>query len=289
MLQILKTKLDIYLRLTRLDKPVGIWLLMWPTLWGLLLAGQGHPPISILLVFVFGTVLMRSAGCVLNDIADRNFDGAVDRTKARPLAKQEITVKEAYLLALILVLMAFALVLTLNRLTVFMSAPALFLAASYPYTKRFFVMPQAYLGIAFGFGIPMAFAAVQHTIPIQAWLLLITNVAWSVAYDTQYAMVDRPDDLKIGIRSSAILFGRHDVLAIISCLFLVLAIWAWVALDAHLGWPFWAGWSMACAHVEYQHHAIKKRLPASCFQAFLSNVWFGAYLTIGLWLSYYFG
>jgi len=204
-------KLNAYFRLMRLDKPIGILLLLWPTLWALWLASNGWPDNRLLFIFIVGTVLMRSAGCVMNDVADRHFDGHVARTDKRPLVAGEVSVKEALLLATLLSLVAFGLVLTLNALTIALSFAALFLAASYPFTKRFFALPQAYLGIAFGFGIPMAFAAVQGWVPQQAWLMLVANIAWSLAYDTEYAMVDRPDDLKIGIRSSAITFGKYDV------------------------------------------------------------------------------
>jgi 4-hydroxybenzoate polyprenyltransferase len=203
--------------LMRLDKPIGILLLLWPTLWALLIASNGKPDMVIVLIFIIGTVLMRSAGCVMNDIADANFDGLVERTKNRPLAKKEITQKSAYILAIVLSLIAFILVNFLNLLTVQLSVSALFLAATYPLTKRFFAMPQAYLGIAFGFGIPMAFAAVNNQVPQVAWVLLLANVFWAIAYDTEYAMVDREDDLKIGIKSSAITFGRYDVLAVMLC------------------------------------------------------------------------
>lgn len=276
-----------YMQLCRLDKPVGIWLLLWPTLWGLILAGQGHPPILVSIIFVVGTVLMRSAGCVLNDIADRNFDGAVERTQHRPLATGALSVKQAYGFALLLVLLAFLLVCQLNRLTIILSLPALLLAVSYPYTKRFFAIPQAYLGIAFGFGIPMAYAAIQGQVPMTAWFLLLANVFWSIAYDTAYAMVDRADDLKIGIRSSAITFGRYDVFAVMLCFGLMLALWALVAVKEQLSWPVWVGIAVASVQISQQYLAIKKRLPADCFQAFLDNVWIGLSLTAGLWLSYF--
>ena len=207
-------KLDAYERLLRLDKPIGILLLLWPTLWALWIASRGMPDWIILLIFITGTVLMRSAGCVMNDIADRKFDGLVERTKNRPLATGEVSVKEAYLLAAGLSLLAFLLVLQLNQTTVFLSFAALFLAATYPFTKRFLAIPQAYLGIAFGFGIPMAFAAVENHIPPVAWILMLANLLWTIAYDTEYAMVDRDDDVKIGIKSSALLFGQYDVFAV---------------------------------------------------------------------------
>lgn len=280
-------KWNAYYRLTRLDKPVGIWLLMWPTLWGLLVAGQGSPQMGVVAVFVLGTILMRSAGCALNDIADRHVDGSVTRTRLRPLATGEISVKEAYLVAIGLSLIAFFLVCTLGWKVVVWSMPALFLAVSYPYTKRFFAIPQAYLGVAFGFGIPMAFVAIQGNVPAVAWWLLLGNVCWSVAYDTAYAMVDRADDLKIGIRSSAISFGRFDVLAIMLCFTAMLLLLAKVAHELGLGWSFWISWVVAIGQIIRQYYLIKTRLPALCFKAFLENVWIGAVLTAGMAAAYW--
>ncbi|MGP1716943.1 MAG: 4-hydroxybenzoate octaprenyltransferase [Methylophilus sp.] len=282
-------KWNAYYRLTRLDKPIGIWLLMWPTLWGLLVAGLGKPDLRVAAVFVLGTLLMRSAGCALNDIADRHWDGAVARTRLRPLATGEISVKEAYLIALGLALIAFVLVCTLGWRVVAWSVPALFLAISYPYTKRFLAIPQAYLGVAFGFGIPMTFVALQGQVPALAWWLLLANVSWSVAYDTAYAMVDRDDDLKIGIRSSAITFGRLDVLAIMVCFVVMLVILAKVACSLGLGWPFWLGWGAAVMLILRQYQLIRTRHPGQCFKAFLENVWIGAALTAGLAFAYWLG
>ncbi|HSH85744.1 MAG TPA: 4-hydroxybenzoate octaprenyltransferase [Methylophilus sp.] len=282
-------KWNAYYRLTRLDKPIGIWLLMWPTLWGLLIAGQGQTDLHVVAVFVLGTVLMRSSGCALNDIADRHWDGAVARTQARPLATGEISVKEAYLVAMILALIAFALVCTLGWQVVLWSVPALFLAISYPYTKRFLAIPQAYLGLAFGFGIPMTFVALKGQVPAVAWWLLMANVFWSVAYDTAYAMVDREDDLKIGIRSSAITFGSFDVLAIMSCFAAMMVILAAVADKAGLGWPFWLGWGLALLLIARQYPLIRKRDRQKCFKAFLDNVWIGAALTAGIAFAYWLG
>lgn len=278
-----------YYRLTRLDKPIGIWLLLWPTLWGLLIAGNGFPSAWVTCVFVLGTVLMRSAGCALNDIADRHWDGAVERTRLRPLATGEISVRQAYLVALVLSLMAFALVCTLGWHVVVWSIPALFLAVSYPYTKRFFAIPQAYLGVAFGFGIPMTFVALQGQVPLLAWGLLVANVFWSVAYDTAYAMVDREYDLRIGIRSSAITFGRWDVWAIMACFIMMLLILAVIALQLALSCWFWLGWVVAALQVLRQWALIRKRVPADCFKAFLENFWIGAALTSGMAASYWLG
>ncbi len=282
-------KWNAYYRLTRLDKSIGIWLLMWPTLWGLLIAGQGRPDLHVVVVFVLGTILMRSSGCALNDIADRHWDGAVTRTQARPLATGEISVKEAYLVAIVLALIAFALVCTLGWHVVAWSVPALFLAISYPYTKRFLAIPQAYLGLAFGFGIPMTFVALQGQVPAVAWWLLLANVFWSVAYDTAYAMVDRADDLKIGIRSSAITFGRFDVLAIMGCFTVMMLIVAAVAIDSGFTWSFWLGWILAIVLIARQYQLISNRDPQRCFKAFLDNVWIGAALTAGFAGAYWLG
>lgn len=283
--QTLTLKLDAYERLMRLDKPIGILLLLWPTLWALLIAGRGHPSLAIVLIFITGTVLMRSAGCVLNDIADRRYDGLVERTQSRPLATQEVTVKEAALLALALCLLAFLLVCFLNRQTILLSFAALFLAATYPLTKRFLAIPQAYLGVAFGFGIPMAFAAINDYVPPLAWQLLLANVFWAVAYDTAYAMVDREDDIKIGIRSSALFFGRYDVAAIMLCFAAMLGVLTYVGVFMGFGLFYYAGLLLAFLLMINQYSLIKKRLKADCFKAFLRNSWIGAAITLGLWLD----
>jgi 4-hydroxybenzoate polyprenyltransferase len=253
-----KSKLDAYERLMRLDKPIGILLLLWPTLWALWIAGQGHPDWGVVWIFVLGTVLMRSAGCVMNDLADRKFDIHVERTQKRPLALNEVSAKEALMLAACLSLAAFGMVLYLNRLAILLSIAALFLAASYPFTKRFFALPQAYLGIAFGFGIPMAFAALTNTIPMVAWVMLLANVFWAIAYDTEYAMVDREDDLKIGLRSSAIFFGRFDVRAIMVSYAAMLILMGAVGLMLELKWPFYSGLVAALGVARY-HYALIAR------------------------------
>lgn len=278
-------KLDAYERLMRLDKPIGILLLLWPTLWALLIAGRGHPSLSIVLIFITGTVLMRSAGCVMNDIADRDYDGQVERTQSRPLATQEVSVKEAIFLALCLSLLAFLLVCFLNLQTILWSVAALFLAATYPLTKRFLAIPQAYLGIAFGFGIPMAFAAVNDYVPPMAWWMLLANVCWAIAYDTAYAMVDRDDDIKIGIQSSALFFGRYDVLAIMLCFAGMLSILVYIGLFMQFGVYYFLGLALALLLMVQQFMLIKKRLKADCFKAFLRNSWIGAVITLGLWLE----
>jgi 4-hydroxybenzoate polyprenyltransferase len=275
-----------YFRLLRLDKPIGILLLLWPTLWGLWFAAEGIPPLHILLIFVVGVVLMRSAGCAINDFADRDFDAHVERTQARPLAAGEVSAREALLLAGGLSLLAFILILPLNRLAVLLSLPALLLAASYPFTKRFFAIPQAYLGIAFGFGIPMAYAAVRGEVPAEAWLLLAANLFWSVAYDTEYAMVDRPDDLKIGIKTSAITFGERDIAAIAFCYAASLTLLAYSGLRSDLGLLFFSGLAVAGAIGVYHVWLIRNREQAACFKAFLHNTWFGFAIFAGLVLDF---
>jgi len=273
----------------RLDKPIGILLLLWPTLWALWIAGEGRPYWLLACIFILGTVLMRSAGCVINDVADRKFDGQVERTQLRPLAAGEVSVKEALMLAAALSLTAFVFVLFLNRLTILLSFAALFLAASYPFTKRFFAIPQAYLGIAFGFGIPMAFASETGTIPMVAWLMLLANMFWAIAYDTEYAMVDKEDDLKIGIHSSAIFFGRYDVVAIMSCYAAMLTILAVVGFMLKLAWPYFMGLGVAAMLSVYHYRLIKARRRVDCFKAFLHNNWLGAVIFAGVLASGWLG
>jgi 4-hydroxybenzoate polyprenyltransferase len=277
----MKQTLVDYLVLMRLHKPIGIWLLLWPTLWGLWFAAGGVPPVKVLAVFVLGTVLMRSAGCVINDFADREFDPHVERTRDRPVAAGRVAPGEALRLFVVLCLIAFGLVTQLNLQTVLLSLPAAALAASYPYAKRFHAMPQAHLGLAFSWGIPMAFTALGQGVP---WLLcaelMLATVLWAVAYDTFYAMVDRDDDLRVGVKSSAILFGRHDRL--VTALLQVTVI----ALLAHAGRglaaPYFAGLGAAAALALYQQWLIRQRDRARCFQAFLNNSWFGAAVFAGL-------
>ncbi len=280
-------KLDAYERLMRLDKPIGILLLLWPTLWALWIANRGMPDWIALLIFITGTVLMRSAGCVMNDIADRKYDGLVERTKNRPLATGEVSIKEAWLLAGGLCLLAFCLVWQFNKTTILLSFAALFLAATYPFTKRFLAIPQAYLGVAFGFGMPMAFAAVNDYIPPLAWALLAANICWAIAYDTEYAMVDRDDDVKIGIKSSAIFFGKYDVLAIMLCYAIMLGLLAYVGRLLGFGKFYFAGLAAALMLIIMQYQLIKKRLKTDCFKAFLHNNWIGLVIFLGLILQYY--
>ena len=282
----LAERLTQYEKLMRLDKPIGILLLLWPTLWAQWLASHGRPDWLILWIFAIGVVLMRSAGCVMNDYADRKFDPHVARTKDRPLAAGTVSTREALLLAAGLSLLAFLLILPLDPLVLKLSVVALFLAASYPFTKRFFAIPQAYLGIAFGFGIPMSYAALWGEVPLEAWLLLLANVFWAVAYDTEYAMVDRADDLKIGIKTSAITFGRFDLAAIALCYAATLAILAWVGWQRGIGWPCYAGLAGAAGIAAYHMRLIREREPRACFRAFLHNTWFGAAVFAGIAASY---
>ena len=283
----LKEKLDLYERLMRLDKPIGILLLLWPTLWALWLSALGRPNWIVVWIFIMGTVLMRSAGCVINDYADRDFDKHVERTKERPLTSGKVTTREALWLFAALCLLSFGLVLALGMpLVTWLSLPAVFLAASYPFTKRFFAIPQAYLGIAFGFGIPMAFAAFQNDIPLVAWVMLLANVFWAVAYDTEYAMVDRPDDLKIGIKTSAITFGRFEVAAIMICYAMTLLLLGWAGLATGAGAPFLAGLVVAAGLMAYHYTLIRERDRPRCFKAFLHNNWVGGAIFAG-WVADY--
>lgn len=279
-------KFKLYIQLVRLDKPIGILLLAWPTLWGLWLASDGQPDLLILAVFIVGTVLMRSAGCAINDYADRDFDRFVARTQHRPLTSGKITSREALAVAAGLTLASlFILSLIATPLLLLLAVAAAFLAASYPFTKRFLAVPQAYLGIAFGFGIPMAFAAEQGAVPSVAWLLLLANVAWSIAYDTEYAMVDRADDLKIGIKTSAITFGQLDVVAVMLSYTTTLILLGIVGIRLGLGHYFFSGLGVAAAIAAYHYGLIRSREPSQCFKAFLHNTWFGAAVFGGIVLD----
>ncbi len=282
----LADRFSLYLQLTRLNRPIGIMLLLWPTLWGVWIAGDGHPPWHIVLIFVLGTVLMRSAGCAINDYADRDFDRHVQRTRQRPVTSRRIAPGEAIWVAAALAILAFLLILPLNTLTILLSVPAVLLAASYPFTKRFFAIPQAYLGIAFGFGIPMAFAAQQGEVPPVAWLMLFANVFWAIAYDTEYAMVDRDDDVRIGIHSSALLFGKYDVVAVMACYIIALVLLALAGLMMGLGLAFYIGLILAGGIAIHHYHLIKGRQRERCFAAFLHNNWFGAAVFSGIVLDY---
>jgi len=278
-------RLQSYIALVRLDKPIGILLLLWPTLWGLFLASDGWPTLSMLLIFCVGTVLMRSAGCAINDYADRDFDKHVLRTKERPLTSGKISKKEAVLIAIGLALVSFLLIQPLNILTKQLSVFAVIIAGIYPFTKRFFSIPQAVLGVAFGFGIPMAYAAIQNMIPIEAWILLIGNIFWAIAYDTAYAMVDRDDDIRLGLKTSAITFGRFDVTAITICYGILFASQIWVAELAGLSKWFYLGWIAALGCAIYELRLISSRKRDACFKAFLHNNWLGASLFLGIFLG----
>ena len=283
----LKDRFTVYSQLMRIDKPIGILLLLWPTLWALWVAGAGHPNPMIVAIFVIGTVLMRSAGCVINDYADRHFDAHVDRTKHRPFARGAVSEKEALWLAAALAAVSFLLVLPLNGLTWLMSLPALFLAAAYPFTKRFFPVPQAYLGLAYAFGIPMAFAALTGEVPAVAWLMLVANAFWTVAYDTAYAMADKPDDLKIGIKTSAITFGQHDITGIMLCHAAFLLLMAMIGQQLALGWPYWLSLAISVPFILKQYLDIRGRNRALCFKAFLDNNRVGCTIFAGVLASYW--
>lgn len=278
----LSERLHLYIQLTRLNRPIGILLLLWPTLWAVWIAGAGYPAWHIVLIFTLGTVLMRSAGCVINDYADRHIDKHVKRTKERPLTSGKVSERETVWLAVVLAFISFLLVLPLNPLTWVLSFPAVFLAASYPFTKRFLAIPQAYLGIAFGFGIPMAFAATLGEVPVVAWVLLLANIFWCVAYDTEYAMVDRDDDIHLGIHSSALFFGRYDVAAVMACYAIALALLVVAGLLAGLGMVYFVALLVASGIALYHYTLIKDRDRDRCFAAFLHNNWFGAAVFAGV-------
>ncbi|PXX43883.1 4-hydroxybenzoate octaprenyltransferase [Undibacterium pigrum] len=282
----LLTRLGWYIKLVRLHKPIGILLLLWPTLAALWIASNGQPDWHLLLIFSLGTALMRSAGCAINDYADRDFDRHVKRTADRPLTSGKISGKEAVGVAVVLALISFCLILPLNSLTKMLSVVAVVVAGSYPYFKRFFAIPQAYLGIAFGFGIPMAFAAVQNTVPLAAWVLLLANVFWAVAYDTEYAMVDRDDDLKIGIKTSAITFGSYDVLAVMLCYAISFALILLTGWQLGLRTWFFAGMGVATGFAIYHYTLIRERERMACFAAFINNNWLGAAIFAGIAIDY---
>jgi 4-hydroxybenzoate polyprenyltransferase len=283
----LTERLHLYIQLTRLHRPIGILLLLWPTLWAVWIASEGHPSWLIVLIFTLGTVLMRSSGCAVNDYADRHFDKHVKRTQDRPLTSGKISEREALWVAIVLAMISFALILPLNPLTWLMSFPALFLAVSYPFTKRFFAIPQAYLGVAFGFGIPMAFAATLSSVPPVAWVMLLANIFWAIAYDTEYAMVDRDDDIHLGIHSSALFFGKYDVLAVMICYAITLLLLAIAGLMTGLGIAYFTGLIVAEGIAFHHYKLIKDRSREKCFAAFLHNNWFGAAVFAGLAADYW--
>jgi len=274
-----------FLQLMRLNRPIGTWLLMWPTLWALWVAAEGIPGRNVLLIFIAGVYLMRAAGCVVNDYADRHFDGHVKRTRNRPLATGRIGEGEAQALFLILVMAAFVLVWFTNLFTVMLSLVGVVLAFIYPFMKRYTHLPQLFLGAAFSWAIPMAFGAVLGHVPFEAWLLFLANVAWTVAYDTQYAMVDRDDDLKIGIKSTAVLFGRADRLMIGLLQGLTLLLLAWAGLRLGFGGFFWLGLAAMATTFVHQQYLIRERERDPCFQAFLNNHWSGLLVFAGIALT----
>ena len=282
----MKDRLIQYAHLMRLNRPIGIYLLLWPTLWALWIAGEGHPDFLVIFVFVSGVVLMRSAGCVINDYADRELDPHVERSRDRPIAAGRVKPKEALLLFALLCLGAFGLVLLMNKLTIYLSLVGVALAASYPFMKRYTHLPQVYLGAAFGWAVPMAFAAQTGGFPKVAWLLFVATVLWATVYDTMYGMVDREDDIKIGVKSTAVLFGEADrfIIAIIQVLFLGALLL--VGQAANLGGYYYFGVLLAAALSIYQQYLIRNREPQYCFQAFLNNNWLGAAVFSGLVLNY---
>ena len=281
----MRDRIVAYAYLIRLDKPIGTLLLLWPTLWALWLASGGFPQWHLLIIFILGTFLMRSAGCAINDYADQDFDRHVLRTKDRPITSGKISGKEALMVAGALALIAFLLIQPLNALTKELSFFALAVAILYPFTKRFFAIPQAVLGIAFGFGIPMAYAAVLGFIPLEAWVLFVGNIFWAIAYDTAYAMVDRDDDLRLGLRTSAITFGRFDVIAIAVSYGMLFLSQVWVAQLANLSNYFWLGWCLALACAVYHLKLVSTRKREECFKAFRHNNWLGGFLFLGILLG----
>lgn len=276
-----------YWLLARFDKPIGILILLWPALWALWVAGDGKPDALILTVFCLGVVLMRAAGCVINDYADRDFDPHVQRTKQRPIAAGKVKPKEALILFVVLCLCAFCLVLLLNIYTIMLSFVAAFLAASYPFMKRYTQLPQAYLGIAFGWAVPMAFSAQINAIPPVAWVMYLAVVLWALVYDTMYAMVDKDDDLKIGVKSTAILFGAYDRHIMAGLQLVIIGLLIAVGQMAHAGWPYYSGVLIAAGLSVYQQKLIFHREKALCFKAFLNSNWFGLAVFAGLAADYW--
>ena len=282
----MQVKWNAFWRLMRFDRPIGILLLLWPTLWALWIAGEGHPSVKNILIFCTGVVLMRAAGCIMNDVADRDFDPHVERTRNRPLASGELTVRQALLAFFVLMLLAFGLVLMTNLLTIKLAFAGAALASSYPFFKRWTHLPQVVLGVAFGWGIPMAFAAETGQVIPAAWLILFINVIWSVIYDTLYAMVDREDDISIGLKSTAILFGRNDLLILRLLKVLMIALLIWLGFILQLKWPWFAGVAVASVLFIRQQFEVKNRDRDACFQAFLNNNWVGVAIWTGLLASY---
>lgn len=280
-----KTQLKAYLELSRINRPIGIYLVLWPALWALWLAADGLPPISVLIIFVLGAVIMRSAGCVINDYADRHFDGYVSRTCTRPLATGQLTERQALKFFLLLCLLAFGLVLFLNPFTIFLSLGAVFLAVLYPFMKRHTFWPQAFLGAAFAWAIPMAFAAIQNDVPWQAWVIFGVTLIWALIYDTAYAIADKEDDLKLGIKSTAILFGSH-VRTIIGLFQLLMVLgFIWIGNLFDLSWLYYGSVVVAAGLFAYHQYLLSFDQSRKAFQAFLSNHWVGLVILIGLMLD----
>jgi 4-hydroxybenzoate polyprenyltransferase len=280
-------RFDAYERLIRLDKPIGMLLLLWPTLWAVWIAASGRPRPEVVAIFVMGTILMRSAGCAINDWADRDFDGKVARTRGRPLVAGEISPKEALAVGAALAACAFCFVLFLNRYAILLSLAALAVAAAYPFSKRFLPLPQLGLSIAFSFGIPMAFAAIRNALPWECWVLFAANACYAFAYDTEYAMVDRDDDLKIGIRSSAITLGRYDVAAVMGSYAVMVALLAWFGVAQQMPWSYHVGVAIAGAMVGYHYALIRGRSREGCFRAFRHSNWIGLAIFTGIVASYH--
>jgi 4-hydroxybenzoate polyprenyltransferase len=285
----IRQRLVSYVQLARLHKPIGIFLLLWPAMWALWLAGEGQPPWNVVVIFILGVVLMRSAGCAINDFADRDFDGHVARTRGRPLATGVVSAREAVAVFLVLSLVAFALVLLLNWQTVALSVVALVLTVIYPFMKRFTHVPQLFLGAAFGWAIPMAFMAITESVPVYAWVLFAATLVWALIYDTEYAMVDREDDLEVGIKSTAILFGDRDRLVIGVLQVLMLSVLAWIGWVSGRGPWYAAGLAAAAGFALYQQWLIREREPRACFEAFLNNNYFGMAVFVGLALDFALG
>ena len=285
----MQVKLNALWRLMRFDRPIGILLLLWPTLWALWIAGEGHPSVRNILIFCTGVVLMRAAGCIMNDVADRDFDPHVERTRSRPLASGELTVRQALLTFFILMALAFGLVLMTNALTIKLAFAGAILASTYPFFKRWTHFPQVVLGLAFGWGIPMAFAAENGYVASAAWLILLINVIWSVIYDTLYAMVDREDDISIGLKSTAILFGRYDLMILRLLKLLMIVLLVWLGLMLQFSWPWFAGVVIAAALFAWQQYQVRDRDRDACFRAFLNNNWVGAAIWTGLLVTYLIG
>lgn len=282
-----QSKWQAYSRLMRIDKPIGALLLLWPTYWALWILAKGFPDWHILIVFTIGVFSMRLAGCVINDFADRKIDGSVERTKNRPLPSGAVTEKESKILFIVLVLLSFGLVLTLNTMTIWLSVAGLALAWFYPFVKRFSNLPQLILGMAFGWSIPMGFAAVSESLPLVCWLLFLVNIVWSVVYDTQYAMVDRNDDIKIGVKSTAILFGRYDKIIIGILQLVMLALLVFIGILLNLKGIYYWSLLLVTALFIYQQKLIAERERAPCFQAFMNNNYVGFVLFAGILFSYF--